>query len=476
MQCDYVEHAPSPLLRGAKPPGVALVKHLFPGNGRRKLSNAQAVRLAVASMLAGLITGIVGGLFRMLLLAADHIRGTFLGWIHGWPHIGWLGAIMMGLVCASLARLMVVRLAPEAEGSGLQRVEAFYQDEIQPAGPMILPVKFFGGVLGIGSGLALGREGPTVQIGSSLAVMVSRLLGKDEEDTRVLEAAGAGAGLAVAFNAPISGSIFVFEELTSSFTPVLLVATLAAGSVAVWIMRAMLGNQADFVVENVAFTTSWKIYPFVLLGALMGIIGALYNGIIIALLRFMDRSSRLTSIHRAAFVGATVGLLAWFAPSLVGGGDFLTQGVLLGRYSIEGLSVLFVLRFFLGPWSYAAGTPGGLFGPMLVLGASFGAIFGHLMNQINPNHGISVIAFAVVGMGTLFSACVRAPLTGIVLTVEMTGRGDLTLALLSASLIAIVITMLLNSQPIYETLKQRLLERLASATTVAPVRDDLATR
>ena len=453
------------------------MKHMFPGRGSRILWNSRVLRLAFASLVTGVFTGIVGGFFRMLLVAADHLRGTFVAWTHAWPHIGWLGPVAMGLACAALARLLVVWLAPEAEGSGVQRVEAVFSGEIQPAGPMVLPAKFFGGILAIGSGLALGREGPTVQMGSSLAVRVSRLLRKNEEDTRILDAAGAGAGLAVAFNAPIGGSIFVFEELTLSITPALLVATLAAASVAVWVMRAMLGNQFDFVVQQVTLTATWRMYPFLLLGALLGVIGAVYNRFIINLLRFMDRSSRLTSIQRAACVGATIGLLAWFAPTLVGGGDNLTQAVLSGGHTIEGLTILFVLRFFLGPWSYAAGTPGGLFGPMLVLGASFGALFGGLINHVNPNLGVSAIACAVVGMGTLFSACVRAPLTGIVLTVEMTGRGDLTLALLSASLVAIVTTMLLNGQPIYETLKRRMLDRAAQAKQeIAPTQDAIAPR
>src|SRR5215475_2254587 len=172
---------------------------------------------------------------------------------------------------------MVVRLSPQAEGSGLQNVEAVFSGEAQPPGPAILPVKFIGGILAIGSGLALGREGPTVQMGSSLAVLLSRFLHENEEDTRVMDAAGAGAGLAVAFNAPIGGSIFVFEELTLSFTPSLLVATLAAASVAVWIVRTMLGNQFDFIVLKDTPTAAWKIFPFLLLGALLGVIGALYN-------------------------------------------------------------------------------------------------------------------------------------------------------------------------------------------------------
>jgi len=234
----------------------------------------------------------------------------------------------------------------------------------------------------------------------------------------------------------------------------------------------MLGNHFDFAVQRVDFAATWNIFPFLMLGVLLGVIGALYNRFIVVLLRFTDKSSRLTSVQRAACIGATIGLAAWFEPMLVGGGDNLTQAVLSGRYALEGLAILFVLRFFLGSWSYAAGTPGGLFGPMLVLGASFGAFFGDVINRASPNLGVSATACAVVGMGALFSACVRAPLTGIVLTVEMTGRGDLTLALLSASLVAIVMTMALNSKPIYETLKHRLLDRQALAKEkVAPIRD-----
>jgi CIC family chloride channel protein len=118
-----------------------------------------------------------------------------------------------------------------------------------------------------------------------------------------------------------------------------------------------------------------------------------------------------------------------------------------------------VLRFFIGPWSYAAGAPGGLFAPMLLLGASFGALFGDVLNYFLPSLGITPVACAVVGMATLFTACVRAPLTGIILTVEMTGRGDLTVALLGASLVAMVVTTLLSSEPIYEVLKRRMIEQ-----------------
>jgi CIC family chloride channel protein len=169
----------------------------------------------------------------------------------------------------------------------------------------------------------------------------------------------------------------------------------------------------------------------------------------------------LSPINRAAIIGATVGLVAWFAPALVGGGDNLTQAILADHYAVSGLAAVFLARFLIGPWSYAAGAPGGIFAPLLVLGASSGALFAGILNHSMPQLNLSPVAFAVVGMAALFSASVRAPLTGIVLTVEMTGRGDLTLALLGASLMAMVVAMLLNSEPIYQTLKRRMLEREA---------------
>jgi CIC family chloride channel protein len=403
--------------------------------------------------------GAVGGAFRLLLSKADDLRDALVVWAHAWPYLGWLAPVALGTLGAVVARLLVVKFAPEAEGSGLQRVEATFAGEVEPVrSPSILLVKFFGGLLAIGSGLALGREGPTVQMGASLSGVASGLVKRDE-DKRVIEAAGAGAGLAVAFNAPISGSVFVFEELTSSFTPWLLVATLAATTTAVWMMRLILGNHFEFAVRQVSLTAVWKGWPFLVLGLLLGVGGALYNSTIIGLLRLCDRFARVSSVQRAAIIGAVVGLVGWFAPAMIGGGQDLTQAMLTQRFTTAALAGIFLLRFAIGPWSYAAGCPGGLFAPMLVVGASFGALFGEAVNHFLPALGITSFACAVVGMATLFTACVRAPLTGIVLVVEMTGRGDLTLPLLSASLMAMLITMLMDSEPIYETLKHRMIER-----------------
>ncbi len=300
------------------------------------LLNSRVIRISTASILAGVLIGLVGGAFRYLLIAADSWRDALIAWAHRWPHIGWLAPVALGLVGAAAARLLVVRFAPAAEGSGIQRVEAVFSGEVEPAPPAIVSVKFFGGLLAMGSGLALGREGPTVQMGASLSGLISHFLIKDDEDVRIIGAAGAGAGLAVAFNAPIGGSIFVFEELTSSFTPWLMVATLAAAVVAVWIMRLMLGNALDFSLTQVSLTQVWRVGPFLVLGALLGAFGAVYNICTVGLLRFGDSLRNLSSVNRAAIIGATVGLAAWFAPALVGGGDVLTQTILVDPQGSRG--------------------------------------------------------------------------------------------------------------------------------------------
>ncbi len=233
------------------------------------------IRLSAGSILAGILIGLVGGAFRYLLIVLDHWRDELIRWAHFWPYVGWLAPVALGLGGAAVARAIVIRFAPLAEGSGIQHVEAVFSGEAEEAPLTIVPIKFFGGLLALGSGLALGREGPTVQMGAALGWLISHRLINDDQDKKVIGAAGAGAGLAVAFNAPLGGSIFVFEELTGRITPWLLVATLAAALVGVWTMRMMLGNGLDYEVRQVSFIEAWRIGPFLALGALLGAVGAL---------------------------------------------------------------------------------------------------------------------------------------------------------------------------------------------------------
>ena len=163
---------------------------------------SRLLRMSAACLLSGILVGAVGGSFRWCLLRVETLRGFLVAWAHGQPAMGWLEPILVCGIAVSLARLLVLRFAPEAAGSGIQRVEAITAHEEEPGTWRILPVKFFGGLLSLGAGMALGREGPTVQMGASIAHDIAPRLVQNKEDQRIVMAAGSGAGLAVAFNAP----------------------------------------------------------------------------------------------------------------------------------------------------------------------------------------------------------------------------------------------------------------------------------
>jgi chloride channel protein, CIC family len=424
-----------------------------------KIWDARLLRIAIASVIVGMTIGVVGGAFRWCLERAEQFRDKTILWSHSDPYVGWIVPVVLAMVAVAIARYLVLRFAPGAAGSGIHRVEAIMAGEIEPGGNAILPVKFIGGLLSIGAGMALGREGPTVQMGATIGHIIAPWLVREKDDQRMVLAAGAGAGLAVAFNAPVGGSVFVFEELTSSFTPWLLVATLSAATFAVAVMRWMIGNQYVFFVLPGSAPGGRIAWFFLLLGGLLGAAGAAYNALSLCLLDLSDRLSRYPTVTRAAFIGAAVGLVAFFAPALVGSGDTLTQSILSNKVPMHALGMVFIIRFLLGPWSYTAGTPGGMFAPLLLVGAAAGGFFGGVLQHYAPGLEVSLVEFAIVGMVALFAASVRAPLTGIVLAIEMTGRGDLTLQMLAAALGAMLVAELLQSPPIYQSLRQRMLIR-----------------
>jgi CIC family chloride channel protein len=418
-------------------------------------SSGGLLALAALALLVGAVAGLVGAAFRLSLLAADGARDWVIGELQGRGVVG-LALVVLGCAAAAMAAAWLVRrFAPDASGSGIPHVEAVLEGELPPADFRMIPVKFVGGVLAIGSGLALGREGPTVQMGAGIAHLVGLLFRRGWPDTRVLLAAGAGAGLATAFNAPIAGAIFVLEELVRRFDTKIAIAALGASATAIGIARLMLGDAPDFHVEPLAFPVAEARPLFFVLGALAGLLAIVYNRTLLAMLAVSDRLGRWPVELRAGLVGAAVGALAWIAPALVGGGDPITQQMLLGAGPFALIPLFLLARLALGAVSYAAGTPGGLFAPMLVLGAQLGLLVGILSQQVFPGLAIQPQAFAVVGMAALFTGVVRAPLTGIVLVIEMTASFTMFLPMLGACFMAMLVPTLLRDPPIYESLRRR---------------------
>jgi len=185
------------------------------------------------------------------------------------------------------------------------------------------------------------------------------------------------------------------------------------------------------------------------------LIAIAYNRTLLGALAAMDRLGEWPVELRAGLIGAAVGTIAWFGPTLVGGGDSLTQRALDGREALGLLPLLFLARFALGAVSYAAGTPGGLFAPMLALGAELGLAIGILCRLAFPHLDVQVEGFALVGMAAFFTGVVRAPLTGIVLVSEMTGSVALLLPMLGACAMGMLVPTLLGDAPVYDSLRER---------------------
>ena len=422
------------------------------GDPRPVREHGSLLVLALLAFAVGGTSGLLGAVFRLVL---DRFRDAVIDWAHGREIAGFALVIGISAIATGLAAWLVRKFAPGAKGSGIPDVEAVLRDEQPQPSPILIPVKFLGGVLAMGAGLALGREGPTVQMGAGIGHFLATAFRRNQSDVKALLAAGAGAGLATAFSAPVAGAVFVLEELVRRYDTRITVTTLCASGSAIAVARLFLGNGPDFQLEPLPYSGFGTVPIFLVLGIVTGLMGVAYNHVLLGALTAAERLGRwLSGDARAATVGAVVGLIAWFGPGLVGGGDAITQRALAGGDSMTVVSAIFLVRFGLGPLSYSAGTPGGLFAPMLVLGAQNGLVLGTLFCRWFPYVAERPAAFAVVGMAAFFTAVVRAPVTGIILVTEMTGCFTFLLPMLLACFAAMTVPTLLGDPPIYDSLRR----------------------
>jgi CIC family chloride channel protein len=426
--------------------------------------------LALLAPIVGGASGLIGSVFRLALTEVDRFRNVAIYWAQSWQLGGFLVVVAACAATVAFAAWLVRRFSPYASGSGIPQVEAILSDKLPPTPPHLLLVKFFGGLSAIGAGLALGREGPSVQMGAAVAHEVGKISGRTWPDRKVLIAAGAGAGLATAFNAPIAGAIFVLEELVGRFDTRIAIAALGASAAAIAVARALLGAAPDFTVGPFDYV-GVEIWPlFVIVGAVAGLAGTLYNSELLAMLAVMDRLGHWPIEVRAAAIGGAVGALGFFAPALIGGGDEITQITLAGGATLAVLPLAFLVRFGLGAISYAAPVPGGLFAPILVLGAQLGLLCGSLSRLAFPDAGLDPISFSIVGMAAFFTGVVQAPVTGIVLVIEMTASFPMLLPMIAACYAAMLVPNLLQSAPIYDSLRERVYRLQKSESALAATR------
>src|SRR5437763_7446955 len=220
------------------------------GRSSDETDEGRLLTLAVLALVVGAAAGLIGAVFRLVLERADQLRDRLIAWAHGEALLGFVLVVAAGAAAALVAAWQVRRFSPHASGSGIPHVEAVLRKEVPPAPYILLPVKFVGGVLAIGSGMALGREGPSVQMGASIAHFVSSMCRCTWPDCRVLIAAGAGAGLATAFNSPIAGAVFVLEELVQRFEHCIASSALAASATARAVARFLPGAAQDFELDT----------------------------------------------------------------------------------------------------------------------------------------------------------------------------------------------------------------------------------
>jgi chloride channel protein, CIC family len=423
--------------------------HLPPAPG-------QWLLLMVLASLVGAMAGLVGGAFRITLDYLAKYRTEFVQWTHhhGWSSCAWLLPPAICSVGGALACYLTQRLAPDSAGSGIPRVEAVLRQHLRPAAIWVLPVKFVGGALGIGSGLALGREGPTVQMGGTIGRLTSDAMDRFLPEPWTLIAAGAGAGLAVAFNAPLAALIFVMEELLHRFSARVFSATLLACICGAVVLRWMMGDATEFGGPRLTVLPPDLLPGYLLLGLLAGLMGVAFNISLMGAMGLSDRAVHWPRGAKGAMVGAAAGILAWFAPNIVGGGETIAQIAILNSIPLTILCALLLARFTLTISSYATGAPGGLFAPLLALGALLGSGFAAVESAIlhRPH---DPAPYAIVAMAACFTSAVRSPLTGVVLLLEMTGSWPLILPMMAASVTAYAVPELLGNPPIYDSLRNR---------------------
>ncbi|MFT4549502.1 MAG: CIC family chloride channel protein [Verrucomicrobiales bacterium] len=422
------------------------------------VARASRLRLLPRVVVVGVLAGLIAVAFRVSLRGAEGLRIRLLESVGP----GWAGFFLLWVIAAvatGIAIYLVRRFSPAAGGSGIPQLKAvlLHMRRLKPL-PVIL-VKFVGGVLVMGAGLALGREGPTIQMGGAAGKLVGRLFGMTRDERFILIAAGAGAGLSAAFNAPLAGLVFVLEEIQRAFHRRIFFATLLASAVADTISRLALGQEPVFHIPDYPIPSLGLLPVFLLVGIVAGIFGALFNA---SLIRTTDLMPRILPGRNlfviAAITGLAVAATSLVSPDLIGSGHHLTESAVAGTTLLGPLFGILVIRFALTMVSYASGAPGGIFAPLLVLGSCAGLAVGLLVAPWYPVDMPSLGIFAVVGMAAMFSATVQAPLTGIVLVVEMTGQHTLMLPLLIACLTAYVIPERLGAKPIYHALMDRELD------------------
>ncbi len=397
------------------------------------------------------VIGLVSGLAAVLL---KHGIGAVGAWRVQMSYLApaWLVLPAIGLGGGLLSGWLIARFAPEAAGSGIPQVKAMLANVAIALDLRVAIVKMVSVILAVGSGLNLGRQGPTVQIGAALAAQLSRWIPTSPEYRRQLIAAGAAAGLAAGFNAPIAGVLFVVEEFLQDFSGLTLGTAILASFIGAVVSR-LLGGQGLGLSQSLddRFTSfSLQDVPFFLiLGLLAGLLGALLCRGIFASLAFNRQVLRVSLPWKIGLAGLLSGAVVAVLPPEFRDNTGLQESLSMGNTLWYITLLAFGVKFFLTVIAYGSGAPGGLFAPSLILGAALGQLVGFMALALEQWVGIPLgipagvsptTTYALAGMGAFFSAVTRGPITAIVIVFEITADFNLVLPLMIGSVIAYLIS------------------------------------
>ncbi|MGR5616888.1 ClC family H(+)/Cl(-) exchange transporter [Mediterraneibacter gnavus] len=420
----------------------------------------RARRIPVMLITEGLCVGLVGGfvvlLYRVALTFAGDWLVKILSYMKGNP----FRCVVWFLILAALAWIVgkLVKWEPMISGSGIPQVEGEIAGRLSQNWKRVLPAKFAGGFLCMLGGLSLGREGPSIQLGAMAGQGISRALGRGKREEKFLMTCGASAGLSAAFHAPLAGMMFAVEEIHKTFSIPILLPVMTASVTADYIASHILGLDPVFHFQITEYLPQNYYWLLILLGILVGVSGVFYNWGMLKAQELYRKIPFLKETGRLLIAFLTAGVLGLVMPSVLGSGSGLIVSLTKGEMVLGMVVLTLVVKFLFSAVSFGSGAPGGIFFPLLILGALLGAVFAMTGAEFFGLDPVYINNFILLGMTGFFTAIVRAPLTGIILLFEMSGSISQMLSLSIVSVTAYIVATLMRSEPIYDSLLKRILK------------------
>jgi CIC family chloride channel protein len=347
---------------------------------------------------------------------------------------------------------LLFRFFPDARGSGVPQTKAaLYAREGRISAKTIFG-KFFCTAATLASGIPLGREGPSVQVGAGIASVLGRKLGLSTEKVKSLIPVGAAAAIAAAFNTPLAAVLFALEEVVGDLHAPVLGSVVLASATSWAVLRALLGNHPLFEVPQYQLVNPAEFALYAVLGVAGGLVSVAFTRLLLVLREKFLAAPRETVWFQPVTGGVLVGLIGWFVPQNLGVGYKYVGDALNGHMVWKVMTLLLVLKLVSVAVSYASGNAGGIFGPSLFLGAMLGGIVGTAGHALFPNHVGTSGAYALVGMGTAFAGIVRAPMTSVMMIFEITRDYAVIVPLMISNLVSLFVASRFQKEPIYEVL------------------------